>query len=105
MSVSDGDNRQDQLLAEHDIRIRMLEANVSTLSQVSTELAQTSAAQTIHVDNLLEATRNNLTAIQCQGETIAKTVTDTAWIKRIGYAVIGAGVAVLTWLIQQHIGG
>lgn len=83
----------------------MLEANVSMLSQVSTELAQASTAQTVHVNSLLEATRNNLTAIQCQGENLAKIMTDTGWIKRIGYAVIAALAAWATWFIQQQLGG
>jgi hypothetical protein len=105
MSVSDNDNMQDRTLAEHTIQIRMLEANVATLGQAVVALTETTTKTGVHVEALVEATKNNLESMKAQGEALTRVTNDTAWIKRIGYAFIGAVVAVVGWYLKSAIGG
>ena len=105
MSVSDDDNAQDKQLAQHEIRINMLEKNVSTLSQATVSLTATAAEHSTQIMQLMKVSENALASIQEQGKTIACTFSDVAWIKRIGYAVIGALAAGVWWYIQKAIGG
>lgn len=105
MSVSDGDNAQDKQLAQHEVRINMLEKNVSTLSQATVSLTATAAEHSTQIVHLVEVSRNTLAGVQEQGKTLAGITSDISWVKRVGWAVISVLLGAGGWYLRKLIGG